>query len=339
MLHASIRVSLGARFSGGLVGGTMAGFVMLRAILGTGTPDGAQPSPRWPNWRQEYPSAYRGVSVTHGLLSRGLLGMGRRLRDADVLLSGSSHAEFGFSAAELSADLRRQGVSAKAYNIGVGWGEGFAFPAALIDRHDLRHKVIIVELFRVVEPLTEVGRRALHDNAAAILVRVFNTWLSFAADRALDGILAQLETKDGQVTIARRLDQSLIYRRWADGDVSEYWTPERGRMYFGSNQLFYRPDPNAKAEALEPSALRRTLDQNRLRQRDLTLFVTFIPFVFDSGRGHLEAAEQIAASVIPIRGDKVELCDGAHTNVVGRTIVTDQIAAALFAYFKGTLFH
>jgi hypothetical protein len=318
-------------FGGGLACGAIATLLIARAIIGTGVEPGAHPPPRWPDWRREYPAAFRGVSATHNLLSLGSFGLGRRLREADVLLTGSSHAEFGLSARDLVTHFRTRGMSVKAYNIGVGWGEGFAFPAALIDRYDLRDKVLVVEMFRMLTPLSAVGARALNDNAGTKLVRIANMWLGFTADRLLDLWLAKVELQAARLTVSRRLDQSVIYRRWAEGDLGEFWAPQFGSIYERWNDRFYLPNPEAGAERVDPESVRRVLDLAMLSQRHLKTFTTYIPSVADSGQGHLDAAVAAGIPVLPIRGDAVQLIDDAHPNALGRTLVTAQIADGLFA--------
>jgi hypothetical protein len=319
-----------AQFGCGLLLGATVAFFILKMILGTGI-DASSPLPtvRWPDWRHEYLSAYRGVSATHNLISLGMFGVGRRIREADVLFTGSSHAEFGFSAEELVAYFRLRGVSIKAYNIGVGFGEGFAFPSAIIDRYRLRDKVIVEDMYRVLTSPSKVAEEALHDNAGTRLVRLLNMWLSFSVDHALDGILAKVEVIDGRIYVHRQIEQTVMYRRWADGDLTEFWHGQLGHMLDHWSAPFNRPDPNAGSEQIDAEALRRVMNPERFAKLHLTVFATYIPWVSDTGQGSLTAAAHAGIPVLSLRGDKVQLLDAQHANHVGRAIVTEQIAAGL----------
>jgi hypothetical protein len=318
-----------ARFLAALIVGAVAAFFALNGVLGSGVPDESAAPPPWPDFRREYPSAYRGVSVTHNLLASGLFGVGRRVREADVLLAGSSHAEFGFSAGELAAEFQRRGQPIRAYNIGVGWGEGFAFPAGLVARHDLQQKMIVLDLYRVVEPLTAVGRQALASNRAESFVRILNMWLSFLTDRLLDGVIGKIETRAGTLAVLRRLDQSVMYRRWEDGDLAEYWTAALGRQYAGPGSRHIGRPPGMGAEIVDPALLRRTIDAGSPPQRQNTAFATFIPYVLDDGLTYYDAAAQAGMPLIVVRAEGIQYADGRHANAIGRTVITRQVAAAL----------
>ena len=60
--------------------------------------------PPFPGVGDSYISEYNNLgSASHYLYQFGLFGMGDRIRQSDVLLLGSSHMEYGISAAQLSA--------------------------------------------------------------------------------------------------------------------------------------------------------------------------------------------------------------------------------------------
>jgi hypothetical protein len=274
-------------------------------------------------------SAYRGVSATHNLLSLGIFGIGQSVREADVLFTGSSHAEFGFSARDLMTHFRLHGVSIKAYNIGVGFGEGFAFPSAIIDRYHLREKVVVVDMYRALVPPSPVAEQALHDNAATRLVRLVNMWLGFGVDHVLDGVLAKVEVIGGKMFVLRRLEQTVMYRRWADGDLTEFWHGTLGHMLDEWNEPFNRPNPDSGSEQVDAEAVRRLVDLPRFAHRHISLFATYIPWASDTGQGSLEAAARAGIPVLPLRGDRIQLLDAHHANHLGRMVVTEQIAAEL----------
>src|ERR1700752_4734965 len=83
------------------------------------------PKPDLPVPGRSYVSAYRASEVDHHLFKFGLFGFGQRLRDADILIAGSSHPQLGISASELGHALTRAtGRPVKDFNLAVGYGEG-----------------------------------------------------------------------------------------------------------------------------------------------------------------------------------------------------------------------
>jgi hypothetical protein len=63
------------------------------------------PKPAMPIWGHAYLSGYVAGDLDHYLFRFGLFGFGDRIRKADVLILGSSHAMFGISAETISATL------------------------------------------------------------------------------------------------------------------------------------------------------------------------------------------------------------------------------------------
>src|ERR1700761_4562784 len=85
--------------------------------------------PDLPDPSRSYPSEYSsaGSDVGHDLLYHGLFGSGAALRHANLFLIGSSHYEFGFSAAALDQTLSKDGQPVRAFNMGLGCGESASF--------------------------------------------------------------------------------------------------------------------------------------------------------------------------------------------------------------------
>jgi hypothetical protein len=72
---------------------------------------------------RQFVAEYGGVGayVGHLLYYWGLFGMRDRIRQADIVLLGSSHTQFGLSARQLSEILSREsGRPIKAFNLGLG---------------------------------------------------------------------------------------------------------------------------------------------------------------------------------------------------------------------------
>jgi hypothetical protein len=95
--------------------------------------------------RTTYLAHDRGGHLDHHVLYHGLdRRANRRLAEADVLFLGNSRLMFGLDPRALRTTFVPMGLS--YYVLGFGHDEGHAFPLALIDRYDLRPKVVVVNL-------------------------------------------------------------------------------------------------------------------------------------------------------------------------------------------------
>ena len=87
----------------------------------------------------------RGGHLDHHVLYHGLDRRARRrLAEADVLFLGNSRLMFALDGRALRATFVPMGLT--YYVLGFGHDEAHAFPSALIDRYDLRPKVVVVNL-------------------------------------------------------------------------------------------------------------------------------------------------------------------------------------------------
>jgi hypothetical protein len=283
--------------------------------------------PDLPVWAEEYVSAYNGISVAHIVLAHGFFGVRQRLSDADILFMGSSHVELGLSAEELSSLLAQEGKTRRAYNIGVGWGEGFTFAKNLINLHDLRCKTAIIDLYDVNSPLSIAARNALTLNSFSAYAKIVDAWLAFITDWIFDSDLPRITNEDGVIKINRRLNQVVPYRRWRDGDLTEYWSPEYGNVYRDTpTELITHPNPAVMPSGLNSIALRHLFDLEALADHGINMAAIFIPETNDSGADDIRIASSIGMKVIRFSYEGIELFDGYHTNERGRSEVTRQLA-------------
>ena len=83
-----------------------------------------------------------GPQLDHYVLFHGLGRSIESARAADILVLGSSRTQFGLPDAPLRAFERRHGV--KIFHLGFGFSEPNAFPLEIIEKFDLRPKLVIV---------------------------------------------------------------------------------------------------------------------------------------------------------------------------------------------------
>ena len=105
------------------------------------------PKPRLPMPGYEYISATRDGQTDHSLFYFNLFGFGDRIKAADVLVLGSSHAQFGISAALLADATSTDSKNRRGFNAALGGGEGLAFAALLVERHRSERDLIVFDPF------------------------------------------------------------------------------------------------------------------------------------------------------------------------------------------------
>jgi hypothetical protein len=88
---------------------------------------------------RQYISATRDGQTDHALFYFNLFGFGDRIRTADALVIGSSHAEFGIEAARLPGK--------RTFNMAMGGGEGLNFAGTLIEKYKPHPSIIALDPF------------------------------------------------------------------------------------------------------------------------------------------------------------------------------------------------
>jgi hypothetical protein len=195
-------------------------------------------------------------SPAHYIYRFGLFGLRDRLQASDLLFLGSSHVEYGVSAAQASSELTRvTGQPVRAYNLAVGFGEGIGFATEVIAANDLRDKTVVLDLF---SPMGDGGsgydKVVGRSNTLAAYLKVFDTWLRYADDYVLDPLLPRLSTQTGsklsEAVVASRLLGVCNTRRWDSGDVVELWTPTLGPVYESPAARIPQPMDQADPERI-----------------------------------------------------------------------------------------
>ena len=287
------------------------------------------PRPDFPVPGRTYVSAYRDDETDHALFLFGLFGFGKRIREADVLILGSSHPELALSAAKMANVLgRTYDQTFIVFNIAMGYGEGTGFEKEILRANDVTGSTIVIDLFSPhgagVSPF---GQKVLPLSMAQAYQRVCQLWTVFLRDWLTDGLLARVRftVADG-VSVERALRWVLI-RDWNNGDVVDIWTPETGSRFLnpapGSVHplLIDWPDPQ------ETSIPRGAVDF--VAERQMTAYATLIPY--PSGDSGLAMARANGAGLrfVDISASGLEYYDREHVSAAGRELATDRLLTAL----------
>jgi hypothetical protein len=158
MKHFWIGFILAALVSGGALQATSI------AMIGYPAPRPAIPIPG-----SEYISATRDGQADQGMFYFNLFGFGDRIRNADALVIGSSHAEFGIEAARLPGK--------RPFNMALGGGEGLNFASKLLDKYEPHPSIIALDPFSPDGDSTSTeSTNVLRSTKAISLHRVLNIW-------------------------------------------------------------------------------------------------------------------------------------------------------------------
>jgi len=192
-----------------------------------------QPKPPYPVPGRQFVAEYGvvGADAAHIVYYWGLFGIGRRIRQAQLLLLGSSHMQFGLSARQLSVTLSRTaGKPVEAFNLGVGCGESALFGARVLQRLGIRGKTTVADIYNT-DSLSPCGGEAVKADAYDAYFKVLAIWTKFTWDWLLDGYLPTLMLRDGSATVSRFLSGSIVIVDWRYGDVAYCSRPSQGKVF------------------------------------------------------------------------------------------------------------
>jgi hypothetical protein len=293
-----------------LLCGTATQIASWRAI---GTPSTKPPIPI-PG--QQYVSATRDGQTDQSLFYFDILGFGQRINAADVIVAGSSHAEFGISAATLGGK--------KGFNIALGGSESLNFAVKLLLRYRHDPSLLVLDPFAtdVAGPSTEAVR-VLASTRGESYLRVFNIWANFARDLMLQGFLPRVTLAKSSLIFENPIGTTIM-RDWQTADVTA--------VYSASGEVFADP---AKGHPIADGPKWKSLvaplpsDVAALRGMAKTILVTTVPHPGAEDWIARKLADQIGAKFVPLDASNLLLWDYHHVNAVSRGRVTSELQAAL----------
>lgn len=292
---------------------------------------GMPAKPALPFLGDAYVSNYGGASADHWLYRFGLGEFGRRLRESDVLVLGSSHAQLGLSAAQLTGSLTQQrGQAVRAYNASLGHAEGIAFFRDIVERNDLRDKTLVVDAWHWRgERVSEIGETVRRAGTLDAALQVGSLWIRHACHWLADGWLPRISFPHGRILARRALDWHTLRSR-ASGDVLDWWSPDRGSVYQVPGHAAGvvgppGPGPHAPPDFSGPFA--RTFPRELLEQRRLDAVLTLVPYPHADAGWLAAQAGALGLPFIAIDATALEFTgDRHHLNAAGRAHATERLA-------------
>ncbi len=286
-----------------------------------------------PSIKKVFISSYGEHDAIHRLIYHGLFGFRQQMAEADVLIVGNSHAELGFSAKQISRELSNTlNRQVKVFNLGVGWGEAFPFHKQVMRKQGVQCKLLLLELFATLEDrMTDQGKSALSENKLTAYMKVFDAWAVVAKDWLLDGILPRItynRKSDGRRVFLK--ERFLAYpvgiRTWQHGDVWDYWLPFYGSTYQNTptSLITYAKLKDKKRKKRDIELTERILDPTFLSEKQLYVMTAIVPSNINA-HAYCAPVQTLGLPYVDISFQDVPLYDGAHTNHVGRSLVTHRL--------------
>lgn len=295
--------------------------------------------PELPAPGQRYIGSYGRGPVDHYLFRFGIFGFGERLRQSDVLLVGTSHVELGLSARELAAHLlddRRERV--RVFNIAMELGEGISFARDIVERNDLRDKLLIADMYN--QRGAAVSSYAAAVRSADVVVAYFSVatiWLDFLKDWTIDGFLPRLAFYDDASSfdfkVGRYLQRAIV-RDWNTGDLLVLWSPVDGNVHQNPPARLVRTlaqGPIAPANHDFAPVFSAVFPPNLLQARRIRPLLSLLPFQGAPLEWARREARRLDYPLIEISPDNIQYIDTDHMTAGGRSIATERLARRLLA--------
>lgn len=283
------------------------------------------PKPPIRVWDRTYLSAYVGL-LDHYLFKFGLFGVGDRIRNAEVLILGSSHAEFGLSAETISTMLSaRRGRPVAAFNLGVA-SDGTGFAREILEANKAQGQALIVDLYANNQGrLSGAAQKAMQTDIFGAYVAVAALTADYVKDWLFDGLLPRINFGLGARMRADRFLYAVITRRRDNGDVVEVWAPVQGRLFQNVPEKTVTKVPTNSTQLKGPPPTLLPEYAAYLASRKFSVGLTLIPY---DGYRLDEAkrfAEQIGVPFVEIVPDDLQAFDPSHLDAVGRDVATRRL--------------
>jgi hypothetical protein len=308
------------------------------------------PKPDFPLPGRAFVAEYDGQAsyIAHLLYWWGLFGFGNRIRQADIVMLGSSHMQFGLSARQLSAALSRDaGRPVDVFNAGLGCDTPLSFDAALLGRLGIRDRTVIVDTFAYdYDPYNAAcfAEFASMTDSVHSAFEALAVWARFDWDWALDGFLPRLDLSRQRFTLGRYLNQPALILDWRYGDALTLFRPDRGEAF--PRPLAATPLDIATAQPPGPPLASGTIPMPDafaavVASRGIVPIMTMIPFVttpvFDRDR-YANVAQLLRSTgagprvpFIALSPAGLQSFDGEHLTGVSRAAATQRLEEGMAA--------
>jgi hypothetical protein len=286
--------------------------VQFSSRLAVGVPMGRPPLPI-PG--RQYVSATRDGQTDQSLFYFDMFGFGARIRTADVIVLGSSHAQFGIDATMFGGS--------RPFNLGLGGGESLHFAAVLLEKYRPMPSLTIIDPFATDSPgLSTEARRVVASTRGESYRWVFDIWAGFVRDWALQGILPRATISAAGVKLEQSIGTTII-RDWHTGEVTAVYT-EIGELYADPNRgRSIRTGPPWPGYAPYPA------DLLTIRKASKSIIVTNLPYPSYDDKIPRDVAGELGAVFVSMSSDGILFWDFHHLDAAGRHVATSRLVQAI----------
>lgn len=303
---------------------------------------GLPPTPALPLTGGTYVGSYLRGSADHYLFRFGIFGFGKRLRESDVILAGTSQVELNLSARQIAQQLGRESPRAqRAFNIGLEFGEGMLFVRDIVERNGLHDKLLVADMYSEgfgtgVSPYAAGVRNADTGVAYAAVAAI---WADFVKDWLLDGVLPRLHFYEdpgldyGHVRLrATRFLGRATLRDWDTGDVSAVWSPTHGDVFHhppaGLIRRLNDSPPQRPRHDFAP-VFSTAFPRDFLEHRHIRPLLIYLPHARYHPEWARNEARRLGYPLIEVAPDGLEFIDDNHMNASGRAKASARAGHAL----------
>lgn len=291
-----------------------------------------------PVWGKSYVALYD-FGSSHGnvdyyIFHTGILGFRQRMAEADLLIFGSSHVQFGISAAQLSQKFSAsEGHPVRVFNAAVS-GMDIGIIRDIVDSNNIHDKKVLFDLFALYPPDPQQAPnfmvRALTANDLEAYVQVGKCWSEYWCDRFLDGLLPNVRI--GNPTSSRALElrrflKITVIRDLRNGDAVSFWEPSLGLVFAKSGRSAGKPINNGYQPYGKSvnGGIGTPLPRDVLEAKHIQAMYMLVPF---SGYT-VGSIPKEASPFIPIATDGLFYWDGTHLTGQGREVATKNLFEGL----------
>jgi hypothetical protein len=286
-----------------------------------------------PVWGKSYVALYDFGSdhgnIDYYLFRTGILGFRERINRADLLLFGSSHVQFGLSAAELGRKFSAaEGHPVTVFNAAIS-GAPLNVIADLVTANHLHDKPAVFDLFAMDTPAGPLPRYMAQASVSDLeaYLQVSKCWTEFWRDWLLDGLLPNLSIANSQrharLVILKRFLKFTAIRDWQTGDAISLWLPQEGAIFPVYTRAGDAPINNQfrPYAASSNAGVGRHPDNAVLRTRHIQAIFTLLPF----GGSDAGIVPTDARPYIPISPEGLFYWDNSHLSGRGRDAATEKL--------------
>ena len=263
-------------------------------------------------------------SLEHDILFHNLNGIISKTRNSDVLFVGNSRMQMGWDHNLLRKIANSAGF--KIFNLSCGNSEGITFFAELIKKHDIRDKIVVVNIDSGTPIISGPASKAMNTPWLPSLESVLNKTSYFHSKALAESFLSERIISDIDHYGYYVRIRATILRNFTDGFwIYRHWGVLDGKGKPCSDEKRGFPDEDALPKIANFMQIMR--DQNNY------VILTQVPSTDSSPQDVHTVANTIGGTPLLYTREytKMWTYDGSHLNTESATQFTEEILPRIVA--------